>query len=141
MDAFYNRTVTIWNRYESGGIWDNETWYPTVIENARLIISRGNNIQKSGNSAADSARLHIMDGVSTADKPFLSYADWIASEDKGSYYTLCANDMNFFTEGDTSGLTPGENFFKTVKAQVENCFLISSVDRFEIIPHWEIWGK
>jgi len=35
----------------------------------------------------------------------------------------------------------GDGFFSFMKENYSNCFKITSVDRFEIIPHFEVWGK
>lgn len=128
-DIFYNRTATIWNKQEDG-VWEEEVWFPTVIENVRILVSRGNNIQKSGNTEADSARLHIHDSISEPDKPYTKPEEWTA----GSTYTLDKN--TFFSIGDTSQITPDKDFFNR-----SDVFHISSVDRFEIIPHFEVWGR
>ena len=143
-DIFYNKTVTIWNRY-SNGLWQNEVWLPTLIENVRLLVSRGNNIQNSGNAAADSVRLHISDAESIPKKPYMAPADWNkrTSEEKSNYFTLESENSSFFVEGDTTGVDPTtqDNFFEYMKANYSNCFKITSVDRFECIPHFEVWGK
>lgn len=143
-DLFYNKTVTIWNK-DVDGIWEKESWLPTVIENVRLLVSRGNNIQNSGNAAADSARLHISDEISVPAKPYLPRTEWekLPLEEKSRYFTLGSENDSFFVEGNTSLLEAAaqDNFFAYVKANYPNCFKISNVDRFEIIPHFEVWGK
>jgi len=141
-DIFFKDTVTIWNRFKGSGTWDREEWYPTVIQNARILISRGNNIMKSGNSSADSVRLHISDTFSTADKAYADPDAW-KTLDKSGYYTLVCDDMSFFTEGDTSSedLSSVDNALEYMKENHYKTFLISNVDRFELIPHWEVWGK
>lgn len=143
-DPFYNKTVTVWNKYATG-LMENETWLPTLIENVRLLVSRGNNIQNSGVESADSARLHIMDGVSIPAKGYLPPPDWNSLEgpEKAGYFTLDSGNDTFFVEGDTTAVDPADktNFFNFMKENYHNCFKITSVDRFEIIPHWECWGK
>lgn len=143
-DPFYNKTVTIWNKY-SDGVWEAETWIPTVIKNVRLLVSRGNNIQNSGNISADSARLHISDEISLPDKPYLPPDSWrnLEQDNKSDYFTLDAEGEGFFVEGDTSSVCASayDNFFEHMKQNYTNCFKISSVDRFDIIPHYEVWGK
>ena len=106
-------------------LWEKGAWTPTVVMNTRLLVSRGNNIQTSGNKEADSARLHIHDEWSSWDGTLSPVADGKA----------------FFTAGDTSAETTEGNFFERMKKKYPNCFLITSVDRFGIIPHWEVWGK
>lgn len=143
-DPFYCKTVTIWNKCIDG-LWEKEVWIPTVIENVCLLASRGNNIQNSGNAAADSARLHISDALSDSQKKYMPYAEWItlADSERESYYTLESENNSFFVEGDSSKEDPSVqvNFFEYMKENYGNCFRITSVDRFEVIPHFEVWGK
>ena len=144
-DPFYNKTVTVWNRYVDG-IWEKETWLPTVIGNVRLLVSRGNNIQNSGNSAADSARLHISNEMSIPAKPYLPAEAWgaLPLDEKKKYFTLDSGNESFFIEGDMSSVNADvydDGVFKCMKENYSNCFKITSVDRFEIIPHFEVWGK
>lgn len=143
-DIFYVDTVTIWNRYVDG-IWEKEIWMPTLIENARLLVSRGNNIQNSGNSSADSARLHISDIESNPQKPYMDPSEWnaLTQSEKGEYFTLESESCSFFVRGDTTKVDASEkdNFFEYMKKTYPDCFKITSIDRFEIIPHFEVWGK
>ena len=128
-DIFYNMKCTVWNKAVSG-TWQEETWFPTVIDAVRILETKGTNIQKSGNQQADAVRLHISDLFSKPDKPYATPEEWIP----GETYTL--NDQTFFSKGDTSAITPDKDFFAR-----SDVFHISSVDRFEIIPHFEIWGR
>lgn len=143
-DPFYDRTVTIWNKY-TDGLMETEIWLPTLIENVRLLVSKGNNVMNSGLDSADSARLHIMDGASVLDKPYLDPVEWekLPNEEKAQYFTLESENDSFFVEGDATAVnsTDNANFFNFMKENYHNCFKITSVDRFEIIPHWECWGK
>lgn len=142
-DPFYNKTVTVWNK-STDGLWENETWIPTVIENVRLLVSRGNNIQNSGNVSADSARLHIMDGISIPDKPYIEPGEWrkLTLSEKEGCFTLETDEDSFFVEGDASEADVSQgDFFGYMKQNYTNCFKITSVDRFDIIPHYEVWGK
>lgn len=143
-DIFYADTVTIWNKYVDG-LWEKETWIPTLVENVRLLVSRGNNIQNSGNSSADSARLHISDIESNPKKPYKTPAEWNAllPEEKSKFFTLESENGSFFAEGDSTAVDASahENFFEFMKKSYSNCFKITSVDRFSIIPHFEVWGK
>lgn len=128
-DIFYVNTATIWNKKESGA-WEETTWFPTVIENVRVLESRGTNIQKSGNVQADSVRLHISDEHSRPDKPYATPEEWIPYES----YTLDEN--TYFSKGDTSEEEPTKAFFER-----SDVFHVSSVDRFDLMPHFEVWGK
>lgn len=137
--TLYQKTVTIWN-YLAGGTWTKETWYPTVISNVRLVVSKGNNVLRSGLATADTARLHISDDISIPDKAYINPIAWQNHPD--TYYTLVSNDHSFFTEGDSSTEDSTQsNFFEYMKSRYEHCYKISSVDRFEVIPHFEVFGK
>lgn len=141
MDLFYTQTITVWNKAASG-VWETETWYPTVIDDVHMIVSRGNNIIKSGNASADACRVHIDDTLSRPDKPYVDPVSWRSLEDKSTAYTLDESDDTFFTEGDTSQEEPTDSFFEVMKRKHHNCYHISNVDRYDIaIPHFEVWGK
>lgn len=143
-DSFYSKSVTIWNKY-TDGLAETEVWLPTLIENVRLLVSKGNNVMVSGLDTADSARLHIMDDVSVPGKPYIDPITWsgLSSEEKAKYFTLESENDSFFVEGDVVAVSSSgkDNFFDYMKRSCNNCFRMTSVDRFEIIPHWECWGK
>lgn len=143
-DLFYINTVTIFNKkITANTLGAQEVWYPTVIANARLLVSKGTNIQKSGLETADAARLHIDDEISSPSKPFKSRSEWDALPDgqKAQYWTLDSDKGTFFVEGDCSSDEIVPNFFEVMKKRHDNCFRVSSVDRFGLIPHFEVWGK
>ena len=131
----------MWNCLKGDGNWAEDTWYPVVIEHARLIISKGHNMMTSGLEAADSARLHISDEISIPSKPYIGPIAWAA--DPEAYYTLESANHSFFTEGDTSAEDAGvhDDFFSYMAGKYDHCYRISNVDRFEVIPHFEVWGK
>lgn len=128
-DVFYKDVATIWNKTTTGG-WEEETWFPTVVENVRIQDSRGLNIQKSGNEQSDKVRLHISDDLSKPDKPYAKPEEWVP----GETYTL--NGESYFSIGDMSEMEPDKRFFER-----SDVFRISNVDRFDLIPHFEVWGK
>lgn len=143
-DVFYKDTVTIFNKVpQKNSLGANEVWYATLITNARLLVSRGTNIMKSGLESADTARLHIDDQLSISSKPYKSRVEWDAlpDGDKAQYWTLDSDKGTFFVKGDATEETPTTNFFEAMKKKYEHCYRVSSVDRFGLIPHFEVWGK
>lgn len=134
MDIFYNKTVTVYNRYEDG----KEMWFPTVLEAVRLLINRGENVSKSGTDSADSAKLSIR--MEDLKKPYKKPLEWQQSEDKENSFTLTGKE-DFFVEGDTSAEEILESdFFAYMKGKYDNCFKITNVDTYELIPHFEVGG-
>ena len=146
-ELFYDRVVTVWNKkvIANARLGSPEEWFPTVLNNVRLLVSRGNNVMKSGLETADSVRLHILDGVSIADglKTYVSRIEFDALDDSGrqNHWTLDSDNNTFFVEGDVSSEVVYDNFFELMKKKYNNCYRVSNVDRFELIPHWEVWGK
>lgn len=137
-DIFYNKTVTVYNRYENED--GNEVWLPTVLENVRLLITRGENVSKSGMESADSAKLFIK--TNKLAKSYKKPLEWqnLSAEGKRECFTLTSAD-DFFVEGDTGTEEILESdFFSYMKGKYDNCFKITNVDTYELIPHLEVGG-
>lgn len=138
-DIFYNKTVTVYHR-TTEGLMEKETWHPTVLKNVRLLVNRGENISKSGMESADSAKLFIK--TSNLSIPYKKPLEWqnLSAEDKAKCFTLVSGE-DFFVEGDTSAEEISESgFFSYMKGKYDNCFKVTNVDVFELIPHLEVGG-
>lgn len=139
MDIFYNKTVTVYNRYEDAET-GAEVWCPTVLEKVRLLINKGENVSKSGNDSADSAKLFIK--TNNLPKNYKKPLEWqnLSPEDKADNFTL-TSAKDFFVEGDTTAEEILESdFFSYMKRKYDNCFKITNVDVYELIPHFEVGG-
>ena len=135
-DIFYNKTVTVYNRYED----EKEMWYPTVLKNVRLLVNRAENVSKSGTESADSAKLSIR--TVGLKKPYKKPLEWqgLSEEEKVKTFTLTSKE-DFFVEGDTSAEEILESdFFSYMKGKYDNCFKMTNVDTYELIPHFEVGG-
>ena len=138
-DIFYNKTVTVYNRSVEG-LMEKETWCPTVLKDVRLLITKGENVSKSGMESADSAKLFIK--TNNLSKEYKKPLEWqnLSTEDKAKTFTL-ASGADFFVEGDTTAEVPTESdFFSHMKEKYDNCFKVTDVDVFELIPHLEVGG-
>lgn len=138
-DIFYNKTVTVYNR-TTEGLMEKETWYPTVLKDVRLLITKGENVSKSGMESADSAKLFIK--TNNLSKECKKPLEWqnLSAEDKAKTFTLTSRE-DFFVEGDTTVEVPTErDFFSYMKEKYDNCFMVTNVDVFELIPHLEVGG-
>lgn len=133
----YNKTVTIFN-HATEDLMEDETWYPTVLHNVRLIETKGLNVSKSGSADADSAKLHIkLEGLK---KTFMEPVAWSQLDDKSEAFTLC-QEKDFFVVGDASYEEVTGDFFNHMKANFDGVYQITSVDKFELIPHLEVGGR
>jgi len=138
-DIFYNKTVTVYNRSVEG-LMEKETWYPTVLEGVRLLITKGENVSKSGMESADSAKLFIK--TNNLSKEYKKPLEWqnLSAEDKSKTFTLTSG-FDFFVEGDATAEVPTESdFFTYMKQKYDNCFKVTNADVFELIPHLEVGG-
>ena len=138
-DIFYNKTVTVYNR-TTEGLMEKETWHPTVLKDVRLLITKGENVSKSGMESADSAKLFIK--TSNLSKEYKKPLEWqnLSTEDKAKTFTLTSG-VDFFVEGDTTSEVPTESdFFSYMKEKYDNCFKVTNADVFELIPHLEVGG-
>ncbi len=138
-DIFYNKTVTVYNK-TTDGLMGKETWYATVLENVRLLVTKGANTSKSGMDSADAASLYVKFELLQEDaKEYLAPKAWKNSSDKEKYFTFTSGE-DFFVEGDTSHEEQTEDFFEYMKDKYDNCFKVTNVDRYELIPHLEVGG-
>ena len=139
-DIFYNKTVTLYNKVVDD-VMGTETWYPTVLKNVRLLVKKGENVSKSGRDSADTTTLFVkFDILSCGKKTYLPSKKWQNAPDKQKYFTFTSQE-DFFVEGDTSMesiLTEG--CFQHMKDSYDNCYMVTNVDRFELIPHLEVGG-
>lgn len=138
---FYNNTVTLYNRYFNPET-EVEKWYPTVLPNVNLVITRGVAIKKAGTADADTAKLFV--DMKRLPKPYLESVAWsqLSDEKKEKHITFTSAE-DFFVEGDTTGIKVTESgFFELMKQTRDNVYKVTSADRYpDILPHFEIGGK
>lgn len=136
MDPFYNKTVTVYNKTTADGVMGGDIWHAYVLENVRLLVSKGTNVSKTGLETADSAKLYV-----DLPRPYLAPIEWQNEADKAEYFTF-QEQSGFFVEGDTTKEdTTKDDFFQYMKDKYDNCFMVSTVDKFDLIPHLEVGGK
>lgn len=135
----YNDTVTIFNAYEDKKQAINR-WYPTVLEGVELQINRGMTVTTDGNANDNTASLHIRNDL---DK-YLNPVAFKKAEDRENHFTLGQKD--FFVEGELDLIVIEEDdypngFFEYIKSEYDNVFKITTVERYKVIPHFEVGGK
>ncbi len=140
-DIFYNKTVTVYSK-TAEGVEGTETWYPTVLKNVRMLVSRGADTSKNGTDSADSAKLYVKPGMlPEGSKGYLPEKEWgrLPQKCKQYFYTFKSGE-SFFVEGDTTREEQREDFFGYMKERYDNCFMVTNVDRYDLIPHLEVGG-
>jgi hypothetical protein len=159
-DALYKQTVTVFNRVKDART-QKVLWYANVIENVHLIIDKSSSWSGQGTSSSDTARLHIRyspsgnnavvickDGTKIWHEP----KEWRRLEDKDNTITFAYGDaevFDFFVEGAfTEYASPIDDdsferkgFYNYMNSRYDNVFAISSVSKYNLIPHFVIMAR
>ena len=153
-DALYKQTVTLFNRKQMSGA---TYWYVSVLDGVHLIIDRAAIISTYGEQATDNAKLHIRYSPSGEDavvqtrdggKVYLKPKAFRAADDVSENITFgFGNEFDFIM----AGVYPDEGpicdddyksgFFNHMNKTYDDVFAISSVSKFNLIPHFEIAAK
>lgn len=141
-DIFYNKTITVFNHAASDDVLGRDIWYPTVLKNVRLLINKGANVSKSGTENADAASLYIRpELLQDGAKSYLPPKEWgrLPEKCKNYFYTFASGE-DFFVEGDRENEQQEDDFFSYMREKYDNCFKVTNVDSYELIPHLEVGG-
>lgn len=148
----YDETITLFNRYHSNA---GDTWYPTVIRGVNLTIDKASIVARYGENNENSAALHIKyqrdidNDISIAGKKYREPKVWadLLNDDLGGYITFkTGNEGDFFITGDYGLEVIEDNaytngFLSYCRKKYDNVFVLTSVGRYDLIPHFEILGK
>lgn len=161
----YNDTVTLFNRC---GSRSGAVWYPTVIHNVNVRADRAAIFAKYGAESQDNAILNVRYRIETGegggqimvgDKPWLPPKEWRAQDDaaKAASVTFAPGaEFDFFILGEWSGGSAAESgtdtipdadfkndggFYGYMNKMHDYVFVVTSVSRYTVIPHFEITGK
>lgn len=149
-DALYKQTITLFNHKMTG---DSMAWYPMVISNVHLIMDKSIIISSYGEQSQDNAQVHIMytlkdGGAYVNGKRYMLPKEWERCGDIYENFTLnYGDDFDFLVEGDYGSTDPifdegyRNGFYNFMNKNYDNVFAISTVSKFNIIPHFEIGAR
>lgn len=148
----YTDTITLFNRYHSK---TGDVWYKHIIHNVDLIVDRASLMAKYGAETTDRAKLHIRFS-NAGNEAYIGSNKYIASKEwnklgetarKASItFNSDANYFDFFILGEYSGSdvindsTYLDGFFAQMEKTTE-CYALSSVGKYGLIPHFEITAR
>nr|DAU70685.1 MAG TPA: hypothetical protein [Caudoviricetes sp.] len=149
----YDKTITVFNKYVNQK--DEIFWYPTVIKGVQLIVDKSANIEKTGLDTADTATLHVLYRMVSAEKvvsgkKYLEPKKWAKQINDTLGHTITFASSDFFIEGEyDERLISDEDyqsrrdggFYDYMNKNHDNVFLITNVGTYTLIPHFEIGGK
>lgn len=155
----YDTTVTVFNLYRSKQLGVS-TWYPHVISGCYFNADKAANIEKTGLKNADTARLHIpykekegkifLKGSEGAEVQYLLPKEWDnQTNDMYEKTVTFTEGEDFFFIGEypekpinddvfASGTTTG--FKDYMNKNFDNVFSVTSVGKYQLIPHFELGG-
>lgn len=141
----YQDTITIFNKRKTDGS-RGSAWHPTVIRGVNLNVDRASIVAQYGPESQDNAVLNVRyqrDGndILVGEKLWMPPKEW---DGKKSSMTFSVGD--FFWAGEWSGGIPKDSdytdgFYGYMNSKHDNVFLVTSVAKFSLIPHFEIVGK
>ena len=155
-EAIYKQTVTLFNRVQNMH-GEDIIWYPTVLENVHLVVDKSHSWNMQGGMESDNIRLHVRyklsDGaVWIGDKRWYEPKAYRALDNPFEAITFAYGDaelFDFFVEGridEFTGPIPDSSyerkgFYNYMNAKYDNVFAITSVSKYNLIPHFEIMGR
>ena len=155
-DALYKQTVTLFNRVSQIHQPDESLWYPTVLRNVHLITDESASWNNNGGTKTDNVRLHVRyqissEGVLVEGKPYYlpkEYRRLLRPEDAITFQ-FGTKDYDFFIEGEfdefpvpiSDASFSRRGFFDYMNAKYDHVFAITSVSKYNLIPHFEIMAR
>ena len=155
-EAIYKQTVTLFNRVPQQ-YGEELLWYPTVLEGVHLVIDHSSVWNQNGGAVTDNVRLHIRylvknGKVVVGQKPYYLPKDYRRLERPEDAITFGYgnnDDFDFFVEGVFTeydgpvpdSIEPRMGFYNYMNKKYDNVFAITSVAKYNLIPHFEIMAR
>lgn len=152
----HNATVTVFNRYYSKQL-KAYTWYPHVLSGVYFNADKSANVEKTGLENADTAKLHIpykLDGerVLIGDLEYMTPKAW-EQQPNDSYDNIITfkTGEDFFILGDFASEPINDDdevfnqgtytgFEDYMNRYFDDVYSITTVGKYDLIPHFEIGG-
>ena len=149
----WDDTITVFNRYEAS---DGEIlYYPTVINGVDLIVDNAAAQATTGLADADEARLHIPytvqnGSIMVGGKKWLPPIAWAGQVNDDLSTSVTFDEGNdFFMLGiypQTEEPISSDDYSRTgfldyLRLTYDDVYLIASVGKYDLIPHFEIGGR
>lgn len=167
LDAIYKQTITLFNRIP-GRNGESTIWIPTVIEGVHLIVRQSSNWNSHGGKTSDEVQLHIPytwhgddamisclsdpENKGFVQKKWLKPKEWRQELEPENGLTFAFgdnDDFDFFIEGVFDEFPSPisdrnferKGFYGYMNAKYDNVFVITSVQKFSLIPHFELTAR
>ena len=144
----YQDTITLFNRIDTAS---GTMWHPVILHNVDLNADKGAMLAQYGDSCKDTAKLHISYTGDPAIIEGLTYygpkAYRALSSKSGAITFQSGSEFDFFIAGALSFQTDiadddyADGFYNYANRTYDDCFCITSVAKYSVIPHFEIMAR
>lgn len=147
----YQETITLFNHYKSRL---GDMWYPTVLRGVNINVDKAAIVAKYGAESKDNAVLNVR-FYTVKGKPFVDGKEYLPpkewenqTNDKLAETITFASgkDFDFFMLGEYESTEPiadddyRDGFYNHINNNFDYVFSITSVAKYNVIPHFEIMG-
>ncbi len=150
----YKDAITLFNHYEDE---TSDLWYAHTLTGVDLNADRANIVKEYGEDSGDNATLHIKLGIGKTIicgcgciKPYVLPKAWeqLDSTARAECVTLHSGmNADFFIVGEWDGMTVidgstyPQGLYQHVNATYDQCYAVTGVSEFSVIPHLEVTAR
>lgn len=134
----YDKTITLFCKRSAD---DTDRWYPYTLHNVNLNIDRSSIIKQYGQGCNDNCVLNVRN---ERGYKYLKPKEW---ERADTTTALTFRTGDFFMVGDVGITQPVDDaryargFYDHMNRNYDDVYMITSVSRFDLIPHFQITGR
>lgn len=153
-EVLYKQTITLFNRLREEDS-DEIVWYPKVLNGVHLVVDKSSAWGMQGGREVDNIRLHVRyqisgENIMVSGYPWHEPKAWrrLKQPDGTITFGFGDDDFDFFIEGVfhefASPISDDEykkGFYNYMNANYDNVFAITSVSKYNLIPHFEIMAR
>ena len=134
----YDKIITLFCKRSTD---DTDIWYPYVLRNVNLNIDRSAIVKQYGADCNDNCILNVR---YANGREYLRPKEW---ERADTTTALTFRTGDFFMVGDVGITQPVDDaqysrgFYDHMNRNYDDAYMITSVSRFDLIPHFQITGR
>jgi len=149
----YDDTITMFNLYPSRA---GDLWIPTTLNEVDLQINKATIKKVYGENSNDNALCHIryhkeLDDIIINDKVYVEPKEWTAklTDELEAFITFSPNNCFIFKGLWDKGIVDDteyqkgkyDGFLDYMKITQDNVYVVTSVNQYKVIPHYELTAK
>ena len=133
-----NETITVFNKRQASGT-GYDVYIPTVIAGVSWFCEIASTVDVSGLRAANKFTIRIPLDADFSEKSYVTPAEYAASEDSDTIFTLGNGDIIVKVAITESGLKPAD--LQARYGEVVTVLGVTDNRGAKKAPHWKVVGK